>query len=118
MTDWTTLLKWVGMRRPQFAPVPQRVTRIIPMEQCTLRVAREYRPLHTYLEHRYASVVVLTFEQIESLLGFALPTPARTEREWWTEIVETHRHCSAWTEAGRTAAPNLASGIVRFERPG
>jgi hypothetical protein len=80
-------------------------------------VPREYRALYAYLERRYASVVVLTFDQIESLLGFALPRPARVEREWWTDVAETHHHCAAWTEAGRTAAPNLAAGLILFERP-
>ena len=80
-------------------------------------VPREYGPLYTYLERRYASVVVLTFEQIESLLGFSLPAPARTQREWWTGIVQTQPHCAAWTGAGRTAAPNLAASIITFERP-
>ena len=86
------------------------------MEQSTPHVPRECRALYTYLEQRYASVVVLTFEQIEALVGFTLPTPARTEREWWTDTVDTQRHCVAWTEAGRTAAPNLAVGIITFER--
>ena len=115
MTDWTTLLEWAGIRRS--APVPQRAARIFPVEQSTPYVPREYRALYTYLAQRYASVVVLTFEQIEALLGFALPTPARTEREWWTDLVETQRHSAAWTGAGRTAAPNLAAGIITFERP-
>lgn len=114
---WTTLLGWAGIRRPLAAPVPQRATRIFPLEQSTPHVPREYRALYTYLEHRYASVVVLTLEQIEALLGFALPGPARTERDWWTDAVDTQRHCTAWTEAGRTAAPNLAAGIITFERP-
>ena len=48
------------------------------MEQRMPHVPCEYRALYAYLEHRYASVVGLTFEQIEALLGFALPTPART----------------------------------------
>ena len=87
------------------------------MEQSTPHVPREYRALHTYLEHRYASVVVLTFDQIESLLGFALPTSARTDREWWTNMVQTQRHSAAWTGAGRTAAPNLGAGTITFERP-
>ena len=87
------------------------------MEHSTPHVPREYRALFSYLDHRYASVVVLTFEQIEALLGFALPTPARTEPDWWTDIVETQCHCAAWTGAGRTAAPNLAAGIITFERP-
>jgi hypothetical protein len=46
------------------------------LEQNVPQVSREYRPLYTYLEHRYASVVVLTIEQIEALLGFDLPGPA------------------------------------------
>lgn len=116
MTGWTTLLGWVGIRQPLSAPV-QHTTRILPLEQSTPDVPREYLALYTYLEHRYASVVVLTLEQIEALLGFALPGAARTEREWWTDTVDTPYHCTAWTGAGRTAAPNLAAGVITFERP-
>ena len=87
------------------------------MEETALHVPSEYRALYIYLEHRYASVVVLTLEQIEALLGFALPTPARTEREWWSDIDATYDHSTAWTGAGRTAAPNLPAGTITFERP-
>ena len=88
------------------------------MEQSTPHVPGEYRALYTYLEHRYASIVVLTFEQIDSLLGFPLPTPARREREWWTDTVDSQgQHSAAWTAAGRTAAPNLGAGTIAFERP-
>ena len=82
-----------------------------------MRVPAEYRALYTYLEHRYAAVVVLTFEQIEALLGGALPTPASTERDWWTGSA-AHRqpHSAAWTGAGRTAIPNLSARTVTFER--
>ena len=117
MTGWTILLTWIGTRRPRSAPVPQRATRIFPVEQSTPHVPGEYRALYTYLEHRYASVVVLTFEQIEALLGFALPKPARTDRDWWSGIVDTQRHSAAWTEAGRTATPNLRAETITFERP-
>jgi len=87
------------------------------MEPSTPHPSGEYRALYTYLERRYASVVVLTFEQIEALLGFALPPPARTEREWWTDVVDTQRHSAAWIGAGRTAAPNLGAQTITFERP-
>jgi hypothetical protein len=117
MTNWSTLLGRVGIRRPLAASVPRRGTRIFPVDQSTPQVPHEYRALYTYLEHRYASVVVMTFEQIEALLGFALPTVAKTEREWWTEVVTTEHYSAAWTGAGRTAAPNLAAGIITFERP-
>jgi hypothetical protein len=117
MTNWTTLLEWVGMRRRRSAPPTLRAPRIYALEQRAPHVPGEYRALYTYLEHRYASVVVLTFEQIEALLGFALPTPAGTEREWWTDTEDVQRHSAAWTGAGRTAAPNLGARTVTFERP-
>ena len=36
-----------------------------------------YLLLYKYLENRYANMVVLTFAEIEDLLGFALPDQAR-----------------------------------------
>lgn len=76
-------------------------------------------PLHRYLEHRYADVVVLTFGQIEDLLGFALPALARIDRAWWTPRptpVGGRPFSDAWTLAGRTATPNLLARNVVFER--
>ena len=42
--------------------------------------AGPYRLLHEYLRKRYADTVVLTFDRIEDLLGFTLPTEARAMR--------------------------------------
>ena len=80
------------------------------------RVRDGYLPLYTYLEHRYASTVVLTFEQIESLLGFALPPAARQEPGWWSSAAGAPRDGEAWTAAKRTAMPNLLARHVTFER--
>ena len=41
----------------------------------------KYKLLYQYLEHRYANTVVLTFAQIEDLLGFTLPDSARVHYE-------------------------------------
>ena len=117
MTDWTTILEWVGMRRSRSAPVPQRVTAIFPIELSRPRVPAEYLALYTYLENRYASTVVLTFEQMEALLGFALPASACTEPGWWAAAAIPTCHSAAWTGAGRTATPNLLARAVTFERP-
>jgi len=78
----------------------------------------KYSSLHTYLKNRYASVVVLTLEQIEDLLGFELPVLARTQGEWWTitDSAETPPRSDAWRLAGRTANPNLLARTVTFER--
>src|SRR4026209_2222980 len=48
------------------------------------KVSGKYAPLHEYLENRYADSVVLSFGQIEDLLGSALPDTARARPEWWT----------------------------------
>jgi hypothetical protein len=94
--------------------------RTIPRwERPAPNVPAAYLSLYDYLEHRYATTVVLTFEQIETLLGCALPTSASTEPGWWT----TPRggppaHSAAWAGAGRTAVPNLLARNVTFERHG
>jgi len=103
--------RWRRRDKPPVEP-----PRIIPRpERVAPQVPAPYLSLYKYLEHRYASVVVLSFEQIDTLLGFALPVSARTESDWWT-AGGPNAHCTAWTGAGRTAIPNLLAGNVVFER--
>lgn len=83
------------------------------------RNAGQYRSLYEYLEKRYANTVVLTFRQVEDLLGFSLPDLARTDQAWWTtaDISVAEASCSdAWILASRTARPNLMAQTVTFER--
>ena len=105
---------WASWRRE--SPLPERVS-IAPTVPARPRVRDGYLPLYTYLEHRYASSVVLTFEQIESLLGFALPMAARQEPGWWTSVAgKEPRNGNAWTAAKRTATLNPLARHVTFER--
>lgn len=77
----------------------------------------QYQFFYKYLQERYATTVVLTFRQIEDLLGFALPAAARTDPGWWTNAAEETAGCSdAWRLAHRTAKPNLLAQYVVFER--
>ena len=79
----------------------------------------EYMSLHEYLETRYADTVVLTFGQIEALLGFALPESARREPEWWADGDADDMpsaQARSWTQAHRTATPNLLAHTVSFAR--
>jgi hypothetical protein len=95
-------------------PVSLRVT---PPDEAEPRVPAAYMPLYTYLDRRYAATVVLTFEQIEALLGFAPPSPAFADAEWWTGPHGANdRHTAAWTVARRRAAPHFSARIVAFER--
>jgi hypothetical protein len=82
-------------------------------------VSGKYLLLYKYLQNRYADTVVLTFAQIESLLGFSLPDQARLDRQWWTNAAVTAPgadYSDSWILARRVATPNLLAQIVAFER--
>ena len=66
-----------------------------------------------------ANTLVLTFAQIEDLLGFTLPDSARVDQEWWANNDPNDTpppHSRSWTLANRTATPNLQAQTVVFER--
>ena len=112
-----TLLRWVLTWWRGAIPVPEPQSAVDFRPRSTPAVPAEWLSLYTYLEHRYASTVVLTFAQVETLLGRALPEAARTERGWWTDpATRTDRYADAWTLAQRTATPNLLARTVAFER--
>ena len=117
MINRPTLLERTSAWWRRATRVPDGRTQVVPALPATPPVPAEYLSLYTYLEHRYASTVVLTFEQIEALLGFSLPAPAHTERDWWTGApLRIDRHANAWTAARRTSIPNLSARTVTFER--
>jgi len=96
--------------------VPANV-RVTPPAEPPPPVPAAYMPLYTYLDRRYAGTVVLTFEQIEALLGFAPPVPAFADASWWTgPCAANDRHTAAWTAARRSAIPQLSARTVTFER--
>jgi len=81
--------------------------------------AGKYVPLYTYLENRFANTVVLTFAEIEDLLGFTLPDLARVREDWWTSPDPhgaTPGFSDSWILANRTARPNLLALTVVFDR--
>jgi hypothetical protein len=76
-----------------------------------------YSPLYQFLTTRFADRVVLTFAEIEDLIGFTLPTAARNKADWWTTAeTEIGLHRPSWALAQRTASPNLGARTVLFER--
>lgn len=83
------------------------------------RNAGEYQLLYKYLRDRYANRIVLTFAEIEDLLGFALPDAARLQPAWWSVaplLVPPSAQSRAWVLARRTATVNLAARNVLFDR--
>jgi hypothetical protein len=80
-------------------------------------MSQAFLALHTYLKNRYANVVVLTFAQVEDLLGAPLPAPAKGDLRWWNgDDVANFEHSNSWRLANRTAVVNLMAQTVVFER--
>ena len=80
-------------------------------------MSQAFLALHTYLKNRYANVVVLTFAQVEDLLGSPLPAPAKGDPRWWnSDEVDNFEHSNSWRLANRTAVVNLMAQTVMFER--
>jgi hypothetical protein len=101
------------MNRPDFLSLP--ISRVSPSAD----VPPEYRTLHKYLDGRYADTVVLTFAEMEDLLGGPLPALARAEQEWWANPQingSSSPQSRFWMQASRTAKANLAAQNVVFER--
>jgi hypothetical protein len=81
-------------------------------------VTAQYRSLYKYLHDRYADTVVLTFAEMEDLLGFTLPDVARVDHAWWanTDPDTPSPQSLSWMQANRTATPRFPAHVVVFER--
>jgi hypothetical protein len=78
----------------------------------------EYQSLHVYLRSRFAGRVVLTFSEIEDLVGFPLPSQARVDAAWWSTAglpAGGSLPAAAWTLTNRVAAVNLSARNVVFD---
>jgi len=60
----------------------------------------KYEPLKRYLETAAQRAVPLTFKQIETILGAALPASARKHAAWWSNSPTGHVNAQAWLDAG------------------
>jgi hypothetical protein len=80
-------------------------------------MSKAFLALHDYLKNRYADVVVLTFAQMEDLLGSPLPAPAKRDLTWWNgDDINNFDHTNSWRLANRTAVANLMAQTVTFAR--
>src|SRR5688572_2255640 len=108
LTDW--------LRRRRTATTPLVVQPEAPRPRAD---TGEYRLIYKYLRDRFADRIVLTFSEMEDLLGFSLPESARLDKEWWgvaAGAADRTAQSDSWTLAGRTATVNLSAQNVLFER--
>lgn len=78
----------------------------------------KYDPLHRHLKRQRTSQLIMTFPEIERLLGDMLPKSARRPEWWANETAPDSRHvqCAAWLAAGYRAFLIRGEDRVRFER--
>ena len=111
------MLEWMKRRG---VPASRHPAAVVERPKPQGRVmSGQYLLLYNYLENRYANTVVLTFAEIEDLLGFVLPDQARLHQEWWTDSEKNAAgpsYSDSWILASRTAIPNLLAQTVVFER--
>ena len=107
------MLDW--LRRFTTNPLPpQRPSRAA---QQGLGMERPYFALHEYLNARVTDSVVMSFREIEDLVGFPLPLSARRDAHWWEDAdLGNASHANAWLLARRSATADLGTQTVEFSR--
>ncbi len=80
----------------------------------------KYDPLRDYLRRQHLSELILTFDELESIIGSPLPASA-SRPQWWENVKNpytTHSQRIAWGDAGYDAFLLKDSRKVRFKRVG
>jgi hypothetical protein len=72
-----------------------------------------YKELTAYLKSQNQPTVVLSFSQIERIVGI-LPKSATEHRAWWSNSTASQHHARYWVDAHRNATPDFNAGLVRF----
>lgn len=111
------MFAWIRRRPRASTRQPDAAMTVVSRERPVM--SGKYTALYNYLDGRYADRVVLTFGQIEDLLGFSLPDKARLSQSWWTIPDPTDarpRFSDSWLLAHRSARPNLLTLTVIFDR--
>ena len=76
----------------------------------------KYDSLTSFLLGQPAGPITMTFRQVNALLGFCIPAPARKYQSWWANENQNtrHRQSRSWLNADRKASADLKHGVVTF----
>jgi hypothetical protein len=76
-----------------------------------------YEPLEKYLIQQPGDFVVMTFAEVERVIGTKLPPSAHKRNEWWSNNPSNHSQAKAWLDAGfETANLDRRAKRVTFKR--
>jgi predicted transcriptional regulator len=108
----------VLMQPPETIPEPLIDKVLLTEENATPNDSR-YAPLAIWLQQQplKPEKLLLTFKQIEEILGEELPTSARQHRSWWANDSVGHVQSQQWLEVGwRVSSISITDERVTFTR--
>jgi hypothetical protein len=77
----------------------------------------KYHRLTEHLAARKQARVRMRFDEIEAVLGFALPKSARAHRPWWANTGHGHAQAKGWLAAGyRSSDVDLKAEELLFQK--
>ena len=77
----------------------------------------KYEPLQRHLETARLAHLPMTFDEVEAILGFALPPSSRRHRAWWSNNPSNSVITHAWLTAGyRTEQVDLERRRLVFRK--
>lgn len=78
----------------------------------------KYDPLLSHLNGLRVGTWRASFDEVEAVLGFALPPSAYKHPAWWSNDATSHSHSRAWLDAGwRTESVDVEGHAVTFRAP-
>ena len=84
-----------------------------------MKAGSKYYPLYEHLRRSEQDELMLTFSEVEKLLGQPLPPSARTHRAWWSNRRKGAVQANAWMGAGyHVEEIDLEEEKVTFRKPG
>lgn len=83
-----------------------------------MKEGSKYQPLQDYLRSSKQAEVILTFGQIEDIMGDNLPNSARKKKAWWSNRSKGALQALAWMEVEyRVENVDLEQETITFRQP-
>jgi CBS domain-containing protein len=103
---------------PETIPEPS-INEVSLIEEPAMPTDSRYAPLAIWLQQQTLrpEKLLLTFKQIEEILGEELPSSARQHRSWWANDSAGHVQSQQWLEVGwRVSSISITDERVTFTR--
>lgn len=76
----------------------------------------KYDPLMMYLDKSGRGELVLSYKEIESIIGDKLPVTSYRKTEWWSNNDATHSQSSAWSDVGYKTCNIILGKSITFRK--